>query len=411
MLSLFMKTLRFLVISLLFASLFSCNTAPQTYKNENRILVILSLDGFRWDYPEIHGTPNLNIMAEKGVKAERLIPSFPSTTFANHYTIATGLYPDHHGILGNRFYDPVSERTYNDRKDRSTVEDGSFYGGEPIWVTAEKQGVKTATFFWVGSEADVMGIRPTYWKRYEHNFPYVQRLDTVMAWLQLPEAERPQLIMWYYDQPDTDGHFYGPEHDSLTPTIHYLDSLVGVFNARIATLDIADQIDFIVTADHGMAALSPERQIILDQHVDTSMIELIDGWNPTMNILAKDGYEEALYDAFSKIPNMRIWKHGEAPKHLHHGTHPRTHDMTLLADDGWSIFWSWGTNTARGTHGYDINNTDVHAIFYAQGQSFKENYSAKPFRNIHIYPLMAHILELKPALIDGSFDSIKEILK
>jgi len=406
-----MKTLRFLVISLLFASLFSCNTAPQTSKSEKRTLVVLSLDGFRWDYPEIHGTPNLDKMAEKGVKAERLIPSFPSTTFANHYTIATGLYPDHHGILLNRFYDPVSDRTYNDRKNRSTVEDGSFYGGEPIWVTAEKQGVKTATFFWVGSEADVMGIRPTYWKRYEHNFPYMQRMDTVMAWLQLPEAERPRLVMWYYDQPDTDGHFYGPMNDSLTPTIHYLDSLVGVFNARIAKLDNADKIDFIVTADHGMATISPEKQIILDQYVDTSMIAVIDGWNPTMNILAKDGREEALYEAFSKIPNMRVWKHGEAPEHLHHGTHPRTHDMTLLADDGWSIFWSWGTNTARGTHGYDINNTDVHAIFYAQGQSFKENYSAKPFRNIHIYPLMAHILDLKPALVDGSFDSIKEILK
>lgn len=406
-----MRIIRFLFVSLLFVSLFSCNKASQTSKSEKRTLVILSLDGFRWDYSEIHGTPNLDKMAEKGVKAERLIPSFPSTTFANHYTIATGLYPDHHGIVGNYFYDPVSNRTYNDRENRSSVEDGTFYGGEPIWVTAEKQGMKTATFFWVGSEADVMGIRPTYWKRYEHDFPYMQRMDTVMAWLQLPETERPRLVMWYYDQPDSDGHYYGPTHDSLTSTIHYLDSLVGVFIARIAKLDNADQIDFIVTSDHGMASLSPERRIILDQYVDTSMIELVDGGSPTMNIMAKDGFKEALYDSFSKIPNMRLWKHGEGSAHLHHGTHPRTHDMTLLADDGWSIYWSWNIRNTRGAHGYDINNTDMQAIFYASGKSFKENYSAKPFKNIHIYPLMAHILDLKPAVTDGSFDSIKEILR
>jgi alkaline phosphatase D len=406
-----MKQLSLLVISICFLLLFGCS--PQNNKNQSdkRILVVLSLDGFRWDYPKIHVTPQLDQMALEGVKAERMIPSFPSTTFANHYTMATGLYPDHHGILVNRFYDPELKEYYNNENNSSSVEQGKFYGGEPIWVTAEKQGIKTATFFWVGSEADVQGIRPTYWKRYEHNFPYEQRLDTVIAWLQLPEEQRPRLIMWYFDEPDSSGHRYGPESDSLQPVIHRVDSLLGVFRSKLAKLPIAEKVDFIVVSDHGMASLSSDRRIMLDQYVDTSMITLIDGWNPTMNLIVKDEFEDSVYNTLSNVPHLKIWKHGKAPDHLNHGTHPRTHDMTLLADDGWSLFWSWTVNEAKGTHGYDIRNKDVSAIFYATGNSFKQNTVVKPFQNIHLYPLMAEILKLKPVAVDGKLDSIKMVLK
>ncbi|MBU1370052.1 MAG: ectonucleotide pyrophosphatase/phosphodiesterase [Bacteroidetes bacterium] len=406
-----MKKVLFFALFISLTGLISCTQISQENKNDERILVVLSLDGFRWDYSDRFGAPNLEQIASEGVKAESMIPSFPSTTFANHYTMATGLYPDHHGILVNRFYDPILDETYNEPGKRSTVEEGKFYGGEPIWVTAEKQDVKTATFFWVGSEADVKGIRPSIWKKYDHGFPYEQRIDTVIAWLQLPEEERPRLIMWYFDEPDSSGHHFGPENDSLQPVIHRMDSLVGVFRAKLAKLPNADQVDFIVVSDHGMASLSSDRRIILDQYVDTSMIKLIDGWNPTMNLIVKDGFEDSVYSIFSKVPHLRVWKHGEAPAHLNHGTHPRTHDMTLLAEDGWSLFWSWTVNNAKGTHGYDTRNTDVHAIFYATGPSFKENIEVKPFQNIHLYPLMAHILNIEPAPVDGSFDSIKEILK
>ncbi len=403
---------KLIYFSLLAASLvlFGCSGIQENNSKNERILVILSLDGFRWDYSQIHGTPNLDQMANDGVKAERMIPSFPTTTFANHYTMATGLYPDHHGILVNRFYDPILNEYYNEKGNRSSVEQGKFYGGEPIWVTAEKQGIKTATFFWVGSEADVKGVRPTYWKRYEHNFPYEQRLDTVIAWLQLPEQERPRLIMWYFDEPDSSGHRYGPESDSLQAVIHRLDSLVGVFRTKLAELPIAEKVDFIVVSDHGMASLSPDRRIILDQYVDTSMISLIDGWNPTMNLIVKDEFEDSVYNAFKAIPHLQVWKHGEAPEHLNHGTHPRTHDMTLLADIGWSIFWSWTVNEAKGTHGYDFRNKEVNSIFYASGKSFKQNTVVKPFKNIHLYPLMAEILEIEPVEVDGKLDSIKMVL-
>lgn len=393
----------------LLIALTSCRNTEK--KVENHQVVILSMDGFRWDYADRTNTPNLDKIARNGVKAERMIPSFPSTTFANHYTIATGLYPDHHGILVNRFYAPDLEAYYNDRGNRASVEDGKFYGGEPIWVTAEYQQVKTATFYWVGSEADVMGKRPTYWKRYEHDLPYSQRIDTVIYWLGLPEAQRPQLIMWYFDEPDSSGHDFGPENDSILPLITRLDSLVGVFLAKMEALPNAENINFIIVSDHGMAQLSPDRQILLDQYVDTSMLAIIDGWNPTMNLKVKEGYLDQVYESLQKVENLQVWKHGEAPAHLHHGTHIRTHDITILADDGWSIYWSWAKGDANGTHGYDIRNTDVNAIFYAIGPDFKSNYVKKPFQNIHIYPLLAHLLQLQPAKVDGNLDSIRDILK
>jgi predicted AlkP superfamily pyrophosphatase or phosphodiesterase len=372
-------------------------------------LVILSLDGFRWDYPTMAPTPNLDAIAANGTKAVSMIPSFPSTTFANHYTLATGLYPDHHGIILNNFYAPDFKQYYNKRHERETVRDGKFYGGEPIWVTAEKQNMKTATFFWVGSEADIQNVRPTYWKLYKQCLPFEQRIDTTIYWLSLPEKDRPHLVMLYFHEPDESGHNYGPKSDSMKPVISHLDSLVGVLRNKLAALPIGNKINLIIVSDHGMAQLSPEKEIILDQKIDTSLIAIEDGWNPTMNLKAKDGMIDSLYQQIKKIEHIQVWKHGEAPENLHHGTNIRLHDMSLVADDGWSIYWSWENHRAKGTHGYDPKNMDVHAIFYAEGPDFKKQYVKSSFQNIHVYPLMTYLLQLNPAPMDGKLDSIIDV--
>jgi predicted AlkP superfamily pyrophosphatase or phosphodiesterase len=402
-----MKKLNLLLIAVILLGMASCTQKAQEV---HHYLVILSMDGFRWDYPEKVETPNLDAMATNGARAERFIPSFPTTTFASHYTMATGLHPDNHGILVNRFYAPDLDADFN-KGDRSTVEDGRFYGGEPIWVTAETQDLKTATFFWVGSEADVQGIRPTYWKRYDHHFPYEQRIDTVIHWLSLPKAERPKLVMWYFDEPDSSGHRYGPDGDSLKPVIARLDSLVGVFRNKMKALPHANQINFIIVSDHGMANLSPDKQIMLDQHVDTAMIALIDGWNPTMNIKVKEGYLDQVYEDLKKVDNLHVWKHGEVPERLHHGTHVRTHDLILVAENGWTINWSWTPYYSNATHGFDNAFEDMHAIFYAEGPDFKSNHSHEPLYTIDLYPLMAHILGLQGAEVDGKFDRVSGMLK
>ncbi|MCF7802192.1 MAG: ectonucleotide pyrophosphatase/phosphodiesterase, partial [Candidatus Marinimicrobia bacterium] len=232
-----MKFFRLILLSALSAVLLyftACSVQIHTQSSEEvsprqkPYVVMLSLDGFRWDYAAKVPTPNLDYIAANGVQADAMIPSFPTKTFPNHYTLATGLYPDHHGIIQNTFYANDLQAGYS-IGNREAVENGAFYGGEPIWITARKQGLKTASYFWVGSEADVQGLHPDIWKIYEHNFPFESRVDSVIAWLQLPEAIRPQLIMYYFHEPDAVGHHAGPDSPETTQMVMKLDSLVGRF--------------------------------------------------------------------------------------------------------------------------------------------------------------------------------------
>ncbi|MCK4568661.1 MAG: alkaline phosphatase family protein [Bacteroidales bacterium] len=380
-------------------------------KEESRpYLVVLSMDGFRWDYPDSIPTPNLDVIAQSGVKAKSLQPAFPSKTFPNHYTMATGLYPNSHGIVLNSFWDPDSNIYYAIRMNEA-VGNGYFYGGEPIWVTAEKQGVKSASYFWVGSEAEINGYRPSIWKKYDHDFPYEQRLDSVLAWLQLPEDQRPHLIMWYMDEPDHSGHYYGPFAEGTNEVIMYQDSLMGVYLDKIAGLPIADEINLIITSDHGMQASDPERTEYLEDYIKKSWLTELQGYNPNYNILAADGCLDSLYQALLTAEHFKVWKAGEVPERLNYGTHPRCMDLIVCADSAWRIkIKRDGRRGSLGDHGYDNRNTDMHAIFYASGPAFKKGHFHPTFNNVDLYPLMAYVLGLEPAEVDGRFENVKGML-
>jgi predicted AlkP superfamily pyrophosphatase or phosphodiesterase len=378
--------------------------SPQPY------VVMLSMDGFRWDYPDRCPAPNLERMAESGVRANSLQPAFPSKTFANHYTMATGLYPDHHGIVENSFFDPETEKHYS-ISDRNAVEDESFYGGEPIWVTAEKNGIRTASFFWVGSEAPVKGIQPTYWKKYDHEFPFEQRIDTIIYWLNLPESKRPHLITWYLDEPDGTGHGEGPESEETCRMVTYLDSLVGVFLEKIEALPFAGEINIIVTSDHGMGPTSPDRCIILEDYIEMNWFEEMEGYTPNLTLKAKSTFSDPAWNALSAIPHMTAWKHGEVPDSLHYGTNPRTLDFILVADSAWQFTLTRKIPGSAGAHGYNPYNKDMHAIFFAKGPAFKSGYTHPTFENINLYPLICHILDIHPAPVDGHIDNVRKMLK
>ena len=390
------------------ATVCACCTKPAT--EDTPYVVVLSVDGFRWDYADKVATPNLDKIAGMGVKAESLKASFPTKTFPNHYSIATGLYPDHHGIVLNSFYDPDFDRYYFIR-DRKAVEDGSFYDGEPIWVTAEKQGVISGSYFWVGSEAEIKGVRPTYWKRYDHDFPYKQRIDSVISWLQKPLEVRPHLILWYIDEPDGTGHKSGPDSKEMEDIIVELDLLIGYFMAEIENLPIADKINVIVTSDHGMGNISEDRKVVIKNHLNMDWITEIQGYNPNYNIQAKEGYIDSVYLELLEIEHISAWKSELVPERLHYGTHNRTLDLVVVADSSWSIVLDAEKKVGNGAHGYDNDNKDMHAIFYACGPAFKENYVSQTFNNVDIYPLIALILNLQPAIIDGSPDNVKGLLK
>jgi predicted AlkP superfamily pyrophosphatase or phosphodiesterase len=404
-----MKRMKKLIILFLpFLLLASCCRIEEQQKP---YLVVLSMDGFRWDYPDSIPTPNLDAIAATGVKAVSLRPAFPSSTFPNHYTMATGLYPDHHGIVLNNFYDPAGDRHYRMR-DRQAVEDGSFYGGEPIWVTAEKQGMRSASYFWVGSEAPVQGYHPSIFKKYEHDFPYAQRIDSVIAWLQLPEPERPQLIMWYMHEPDRSGHIYGPFAEETNRMIMYQDSLLGVYISKIEALPLAGQVNLIITSDHGMQASDPERTEYLKDYIKEGWIADLQGYNPNFSIWAAEGCVDSLYEALQAGKHFSAWKAGQVPERLNYGTHPRCGDIIICADSAWRLKTQRDEHTGSlGDHGYDNRNTDMHAIFYATGPAFKNGYKHPVFDNVDLYPLMAHILGLVPAEVDGKFENVKDMLK
>ena len=395
----------FLLSSIVFITGSCCN------KEESRpYLVILSMDGFRWDYPDSIPTPNLDAIAASGVKAVSLMSAFPTKTFPNHYTMATGLYPDNHGIVLNSFWDPDSNIYYAIR-DREAVENGYFYGGEPIWVTAEKQGMKSASYFWVGTEAAIQGIQPSIWKQYDHEVPYEDRMDSVLKWLQLPESIRPHLIMWYMDEPDWLGHVKGPFAKETNDMIMYQDSLLGIFIDRIGALPNAGEINLIFTSDHGMQASHPERTEYLEDYIRESWIAEIQGYNPNYNIKAAEGCLDSLYGALLTGEHFKVWKAGELPARLNYGTHPRCTDLIICADSAWRLKEKRDNRKPSwGDHGYDNRNTDMHAIFYATGPAFKNGHIHPTFNNVDLYPLMAYVLGLEAAEVDGRFENVQSML-
>ncbi|MGM0566548.1 MAG: ectonucleotide pyrophosphatase/phosphodiesterase [Bacteroidota bacterium] len=376
---------------------------------KGKYVLMVSLDGFRWDYPDMYDTPFLDSLAKTGVKAKSLQPSYPSKTFPNHYTMATGLYPDHHGIVNNSFYDPETKREYAILK-RNAVKDGSFYGGEPMWVTAEKQGVKAATYFWVGSEAAVQGVKPSITKYYDASHTYSSRIDSVMKWYSKPYKERPGLVMLYFDEPDASGHKYGPAHAETGKVVQRLDSLMGVLFTKSSKLIIRDSLNIIITSDHGMAALSEEKQIILKNHIHDSLLVRIEGSNPVYNLEAKDGYLDLVYEKLSVIEHLHVWKSNEIPEKLHYGTNPRTLDINIVAKKGWSVFTEKPSGYYAGTHGYMPQNPSMHAIFYAAGPSFLSDKEIDTFENVDLYNLVCFLLDLEPAKNDGAFERIEPML-
>jgi predicted AlkP superfamily pyrophosphatase or phosphodiesterase len=375
----------------------------------HQTVVVLSLDGFRWDYPEHTSTPFLDRLAREGVHTA-LIPSFPSKTFPNHYSLATGLVPDHHGLVNNSFLDEALGRPYSMNRVESRT-DPVFYGGEPIWVTARFQGVRTASFFWVGSEVAIKGIHPDIWLPYDESVPFASRCDSVISWLRLPEDQRPRLIMAYYHEPDETGHENGPESPLTLQRVHELDSLTGLLYDRVRALPDGDSINFIVLSDHGMEQVSTSRNVSLRSYIPESWPVHFEGGNPVFNGYASPAWTDSVCLRLKGVPHIRVWRSGEIPAHLQYGSNPRTGSFLVLADSAWSVSLNPVTRQKEGgAHGYDIRNTDMHAIFYASGPAFRKGVQPAPFPNVDIYLILSRILGIKPAPCDGNPERITNLL-
>ncbi|MBS9768072.1 MAG: alkaline phosphatase family protein [Flavobacteriaceae bacterium] len=410
--------LQIILVSLWALSLGACTekstkTVTTIESNENYV-ILLSLDGFRYDYIDKYDAQNLKNIAERGVRVLRMNPSNPTKTFPNHYTLVTGLYPDNHGLIGNSFFDAVLGK-YSLR-DRKAVENGKFYGGEPIWNTAQKAGLKTASYFWVGSEAKIKGRQPDIWKKYDGKVSFESRIDSVVNWLKLPKGERPRLITLYYHEPDGAGHHYGANSEQVAKQVKYVDKQVGNLYKKLMDLPIAKNINFIVVSDHGMRELDGTKNIILEDYVDKKDVLGIYGGNPAYTLRIKKGKVNKVYEQLKKVPHLNVFKRGNAPQELHLANHIRTNDMMLIAEKGYALYPFHLKAKSRigkkyGVHGYLNTDEQMGATFVAVGNAFKVGYKQQDINNVDVYNLLAFILGIKPATNDGNFENVKMLLK
>jgi predicted AlkP superfamily pyrophosphatase or phosphodiesterase len=378
-------------------------------------VLLISLDGFRADYVDRPGAVNLRALAARGVRAERMIPAFPSKTFPNQYTLVTGLTPEHHGMVANVIRDPVLGTFRN--SDTLAVREPRWWGGEPIWVTAETQGRRAASYFWPGSEARIGGVSPTWWIRYEHTRPNAARVQRVLEWLAMPADSAPAIITLYFSDTDDAGHRHGPLSAQNDSAIARVDSAVGALVAGIERLGLRDVVNVIVVADHGMTESSGERLIVLDDLVPRASMEIVD-WTPVAALEPADGDVERISRALKdKHPHPQVYRKGEVPARLHFSAHPRITSIVAIADEGWTITdramleRRGRASYAGGQHGYDPHLVSMGAVFVAAGPGIAEGRRVPPFRNVHVYSLLAHLLGLRPAATDGTLDSVRAVLR
>ena len=383
---------------------------------QDHYTVWISLDGSRWDYADMYDMPFFDSLATVGVKA-RMQASFPSSTFPNHYTMATGLVPDHHGLVNNNFWNPETQYSYS-LSDSVARFDRRYYLGEPIWQTAQHQGVKCGVVYWVGSDIDINGEYPTYWRNWNEqpHWSFEERCDEIVRLLSLPEKERPRLVMGYFDEPDHQGHVHGPYAVETKEMAEHMDSLMHALYLRLKALpDVGKKLNFILAGDHGMTEISPERFIPWHGNVEDAWVERIVGNNPT-SIWAKEGYADSLYNRLSTLEHVSVWRHGEVPEEFCYGTSDRLGDIIVAPDLGWQFNFAPSRN--HGTHGYDPRETDMMVAFRAVGPDFKAGYEApftegeqSAFRNIDLYPMVCQILGVKTAPVDGKLERIEKILR
>lgn len=425
-----MKTLamyRFYFLTLIaflssFAALAQVDTTQQVVQGRSNSLqqrqkpyvILISADGFGYDYAVKFQAKNLLALREQGVQAASLIPSFPSKTFPNHYSIVTGLYPAHHGLINNIFYDPQRQERYTTR-DRGKVEDPSWYGGTPLWVLAERQQMLTACFYWVGSEAPIQGVYPTYRYNYNEQIPMEKRIQVVLEWLRLPEETRPHLISLYLPEVDQAGHRYGPDAPETQQAVLELDAHIRTLTDAVSATGLP--INFIFLSDHGMTHIDQENTMPLPAAVDKDKI-VVSGGDVLLDLHVKDKKEiKATYKALRKeAAGYQVYLKHNMPKHLHYGKKndrfKRLGDIILLAEAP-AVFHFTQNRPNPGTHGYDPAAVkEMHAAFYAWGPSFESGKKVPSFENVHVYPIIAELLQLEYThRIDGKGKVAEEVLR
>jgi alkaline phosphatase D len=395
--------------------------ANSSQAQKQHYVILVSLDGFRYDYATKYGAQNLLALAASGATApDGMLPAYPSLTFPNHYTLATGLYPEHHGIVANSFYDPQRKEVYS-LGNPVTVTDGSWYGGTPLWVLAEQQGMRAACFFWPGSEAAIQGVRPSYYLKYDEKVPNDARVAQVLAWLQLPEVQRPHFITVYFSEVDHQGHEHGPDSGEVRTAVAVIDKEIRALREGLAKLQLP--VDVLVVADHGMATVQGDWITLSDYFPDAGAFEKILGPNlyPKSEADAQRAYEALR----GKSDTFSVYRRAQMPASLHDDSNPRAGDPIIVTNGPYLVRFSAPPASASappehkqvGAHGFDPARVpEMKASFFAAGPDIVAGAKVAPFENVDIYPLVAKLLgldiaHLKTGPIDGDLTPLQGILK
>ncbi|MDP2138978.1 MAG: ectonucleotide pyrophosphatase/phosphodiesterase [Candidatus Didemnitutus sp.] len=399
-------------LPLLLLTLAAGNVAPAAPGAD--LLILLSIDGFRWDYLDQHDVPTLRALAKNGVHARRMTPSFPTKTFPNHYTLVTGLRPESHGIVANWFFDPATGEKFT----MQNLEPHWWAGGEPIWITAEKQGVKAGCFFWPGSETELQGHRASLFRPFAKKLTCTERVDGLLAWLDLPVEQRPRLFTLYFDLVDDMGHIHGPLSAENHAAVLAADTAVQRLLDGLAARGLREHTNLVIVSDHGMSETSSEQVVFVEDLMDVTQVRVESlgpngGVRPNPGTVTPAELAEAI--RAKAPPQIHVYLREEVPASLHYRNHDRIPPVVLIADDHWNIEskvgWARRRATyARASHGWDPANENMGALFLAQGPAFKQSHAFADVENIHVYNLLCAVLGITPAPNEGDDRLVREAL-
>jgi predicted AlkP superfamily pyrophosphatase or phosphodiesterase len=384
--------------------------AAERISNLRPTVILVSIDGFRPDYLSKFHTPNLHEIMDRGIFAKYMIPSFPTKTLPNQYTMVTGLYPAHHGIVGDNIYDPNLSAWFR-KDDPEAQEDTRWWGGEPIWVTAEKQGLRTAPLMWPGSSAARPAARPTYTETWNPSVTANDRVDELIGLLDRPADERPQFLALDINVVDEAGRKFGPESSQVGEAVREADSVVGRLLMALRERGVEERVNLILVSDHGMARTSPKKVVFLDDYINMDTVDVVDG-TPVVMLRPKSGQVAPLYDQLKRVKHAKTYVAEDVPARWHFSGSSRITPVLLVADEGWTITTHEYLKTHKfelGNQGFDNSAKDMRALFMAIGPSFQHG-TIRPFANVDLYPMMCYLLNIVPAHNDGRLDAFKGVL-
>ena len=408
----------FLVFLVFFLT--SCNQVHETihgsssgtdlsyYGEPSTPLILISIDGFRWDYFDKVETPNFDQLIANGSKADGLKTSYPSKTFPNHISIVTGNYPSNHGIISNYFYDADFDEYFYIGAGSTAAQDGKWIDAEPIWVTIEKQAKRAMIMFWPMSDAEIMGIRPSKYYVYNEDPTNLDRMDQILSWLLHTGNARPSFLASYFSVVDSKGHSYGPDGDETIEAIRVVDEAIGHLIDGLEAQNILNEVNIMIVSDHGMTETPDTKVINIADYINLDDVVTVGG-GPFMEIRPNEGKLESVYQALQNIDNTQVFKKENIPDKFNYKNNNRIEPILLLADEHWSIMTP-GRTPIAGSHGYDPDYQSMNGIFIAHGPAFKSGFSGPEIHNIHLYEMMCKILGVVPANNDGSLEISKVFL-